>query len=214
MRNTIAPILVSVLLPTATASAGAAVEVPDDSEFFKRWAFEYGVAFITSQNIEQLLSGELDFDDGAAGGEIHHFTASYLLAEPEWCLLGNVYRPALELPLTLGIVDENGRSPFLDYSASFNVRWRDFPWNAHVRTSFSMGIGLTWSRQVYAMDVQRHPEDERSKWKFNWPIQLTLAHPEHPEHQFLLFIAHQSGGRIFDRGGVNSLGFGYRFALW
>lgn len=184
------------------------------SDWFARWAFEYGVAFITSQNIGELLGGEVDFDDGPAGGEIHHLTASYLLAEPECCLFGRVYRPTLELPFTLGMVDENGSSPFFSYSASFKVRWRDFPWNRHLRTSFSMGVGLTWSPEVYAMDVQRHPGEERSKWKFNWPIQLTFAHPSRPEHQLQLFVAHQSGGRIFDRGGVNSIGFGYRFAAW
>jgi hypothetical protein len=170
-------LLSPVLAFPAMVFAGERSDVlaPGESDFFKRWAFEYGVAFITSQNIEELLGGELDFDDGPAGGEIHQFTASYLLAEPEWCLRGNVYRPALELPLTLGVIDENGRSPFASYSASFNVRWRDFPWNDHIRTSFSMGVGLTWSSEVYAMDVQRHPGDDRSKWKFNWPIQMTFV---------------------------------------
>jgi hypothetical protein len=196
------------------AGEKSAVEVPEEPDFFKRWAFDYGVAFITSQNIGELLGGEVDFDDGPAGGEIHCFTASALLAEPKWCLGGNVYRPALELPLTLGIIDENARSPFTNYSASFNVRWRDFPWNERIRTSFSMGIGLGWSSEVYAMDVQRHPDEYRSKWKLNWPIQLTFARPSHPQHQLQLFVAHQSGGRIFDKGGVNSLGFGYRFATW
>ena len=184
------------------------------SGLLDRWSFEYGVAFITSQNIEELMSGELNIDDGPAGGEIHYFTASRLLAEPEWCLFGETYYPSLELPITLGIVDENGRSPFASYSVSFVVRWRDFPWNEHVLTSFATGVGLTWSSEVYAMDKQRHPDDDRSRWKFDWPLQLTLAHPSHPQHQLVLFIAHQSGGRIFDRGGVNSLGIGYRFATW
>lgn len=207
----------SLILAISTgvfAGENSAVELPEEPDFFKRWAFEYGVAFITSQNIEELLGGEVDFDSGPAGGQIHYFTGSYLLAEPQWHWWGNTYHPALELPLTLGIIDENGNSPFASYSASFKVRWRTFPWNNSVRTSFSMGIGLTWSEEVYAMDVQRHPNDDRSKWKFNWPIQLTLAHPSCPHHQWQLFIAHQSGGRILDRGGVNSLGFGYRFARW
>lgn len=205
------PLAFPAMVLAGQESAGEEYRDPD---FLKRWAFEYGVAFITSQNIEELLAGEVDIDDGPAGGEIHYFTASYLLAEPEWSLWGDVYRPALELPLTLGIIDENGRSPFVSYSASFNVRWRDFPWNDHIRTSVSMGVGLNWSSEVYAMDVLRHPDDDRSKWKFNWPIQLTFAHPSYTQHQFQLFVAHQSGGRIFDKGGVNSLGFGYRFAAW
>jgi len=206
--------LLFALLLMLPAARGATTLFPGDSRFFERWSLDYGVAFITSQNIQQIMNGEITIDDGPAGGEIHYFTASYLLAEPEWCLFGRTFHPALELPLMLGIVDENDRSPFFSYSASFKVRWRDFPWNDHVLTSFATGVGLTWSPTVYAMDIQRHPDDDRSKWKFNWPLQLTLAHPSHPHHHLLLFIAHQSGGRIFDRGGVNSLGIGYRFARW
>ena len=207
--------LLLACLPVFPAARGGTTVHPAEPRFLDRWSYEYGVAFITSQNIEELMSGELDFDDGPAGGEIHYFTASWLLAEPEWRLFGKAFHPALELPVTLGIVDENGNSPFASYSVSFVVRWRDFPWNDHVLTGLSMGLGLTWSSEVYAMDIQRHPDDDdRSKWKFNWPLQLTLAHPSHPQHQLVLFVAHQSGGRVFDHGGVNSLGIGYRFANW
>jgi hypothetical protein len=204
----------SLLATVVSAPAGTMPENKEESFLLDRWAFEYGLAFITSQNINQIMHGDVTIDDGPAGGEIHYFTASCLIAEPEWSLHDRIYRPAFELPITLGIIDENGSSPYFSYSLSFKVRWRDFPWNDHILTSFGTGVGLTWSPTVYAMDVQRHPDDDRSKWKFNWPIQLSLAHPSLPCHHLLLFIAHQSGGRIFDRGGVNSLGIGYRFDGW
>jgi hypothetical protein len=110
----------------------------------------------------------------------------------------------------LEIVNENGRDPFLDYNASIMVRWVDFPWNKYVKTSFAMGVGLSYSSKVYLMDRQLHPNSDRSHLKINWPIQLSLAHPDHPDHELLLFILHQSGGHVFDSGGVNSIGFGYR----
>ena len=201
-------------LPMLTTVTAGTTTPPPEPGFFDHWSFEYGVAFITSQNIEELMGGDLNIDDGPAGGEIHYFTASRLLSEPEWYWFGKSFHPSLELPFTLGLVNENGNSPFASYSVSFVTRWRDFPWNEHVRTSFATGIGLTWSSEVYAMDAQRHPDDDRSRWKFNWPLQLTLAHPSYPQHQIVLFVSHQSGGRIFDRGGVNSLGIGYRFASW
>jgi hypothetical protein len=169
---------------------------------------------ITANNIGEVLSGTIDVDDGPAGGEVHQFTATRLLAEPEWTIFGKVYRPALEIPFTLEVFDENGRSPFLDYNVSYVIRWRDFVWNDYVLTSFATGVGLSYSSKLPLMDIQRHPMEDRSHLKFNWPIQFTLAHPDYPEHQLLLFIAHQSGGRIFDTGGINSLGVGYRFAQW
>lgn len=178
------------------------------------WSFEYGVSLITSDNIGEILSGTVHVDDGPAGGEIHMFTAARLLAEPEWVLFGKSFRPAIDLPLTLAVFDENARAPFADYNASIRVRWRDFPWNHLITTTFSTGVGLSYSSKIPAMDKQRHPDCNRSHLKFDWPIQLTLAHPAQPEHQLTLFIAHQSGGKIFDQGGINSIGIGYRFAQW
>ncbi len=211
MKFPVLPLLALLAALLVSRSAKAATVIDDGAAGCpSRWAFEYGVAFITSNTIDDLALGQINISDGDAGGQIHHFTASYLLAEPEWRLLGGVFRPQIEAPLTVAVVDENGRSPFLDYSASFQVRWRDFPWNHVVRTSVAMGLGISYSEKVYLMDIQRHPDRDRSHLKFNWPIQATLAHPAHPRHQLMLFVAHQSGGRIFDRGGVNSLGLGYR----
>lgn len=203
-----------VLCCVGPAGAGTLV-VPDLKRPIPgQWTFEYGVSLITSNNIGEIFSGTIQVDDGPAGGEIHQFTASRLLAEPEWTIFGKICRPALEMPLTLAVFDENGRSPFLDYNVSFLIRWRDFPWNDHVLTSIGTGVGLSYSDKVPAMDIQRHPDEDRSHLKFDWPIQLTFAHPDHPEHQFFLFIAHQSGGKFFDTGGINSIGIGYRFARW
>ena len=121
--------------------------------------------------------------------------------------------PLLELPFTLGIVDENGRSPFLNYAASFEVRWRDFPWNEYVSTTAAMGLGLAYSSKIFLMDKLTHQGWHRSNVKFNWPIELSLALPQFPQHQVTVFIMHQSGGHIFDRGGINNFGFGYRYGL-
>ena len=185
--------------------------IPHQSGGEKRdWSFEIGVAFITTNNIEELIGGQINVSDGPAGGEIHMLTASRRLGELEWNIGGHTFRPQLELPFTLEIFDENTRSPFLDTNVSLNVRWVDFPWNDYLHTTFSMGIGLSYSHNVPLMDIERHPNDRRARMQFNWPIALTFALPQHPEHQAMLFLLHQSGGHIFDRGGMNSLGIGYR----
>jgi hypothetical protein len=51
----------------------------------------------------------------------------------------------------------------------------------------------------------------RSHLKFDWPIQFTFALPRWPQHQLVLLNDHQSGGHIFDEGGVNSVGLAYRY---
>lgn len=200
------------LLP-ALCSAASICFLPHSSEDGRsNWAFEVGIAMITDNHIEDfaISSFSLDRAHGASGGNIYTFTATRLLGELKWEIGGHTFTPQLEVPLTLEVVDENSRSPFLDFNASFAVRWVDFPWNNYVKTSFAMGIGLSYSEKIYLIDIERHPDDYRSHLKFNWPIQLTLALPEYPKHQVMIFIAHQSGGHIFDDGGVNSLGIGYR----
>lgn len=186
--------------------------IPHESGGDKRdWSFEIGVAFITSNNIEEIIGGTVNASDGPAGGEIYALTASRRLGELEWNVGNHTFRPQIELPITLEIFNENSRSPFLDYNVSFNVRWVDFPWNEHLHTTFSMGLGLSYSSRLPLMDIERHPNESRSRLLFNWPIAVTFALPQHPEHQAMFFLLHQSGGHIFQRGGMNSLGFGYRF---
>lgn len=204
--------LLPLLLPAACGAASICFTPNCGEDGRGDWAFEVGVAMITDNNIEDFASPSFSLErvHGPSGGNIYTFTASRRLGELKWEIGGCTFTPQLEVPLTLEIVDENSRSPFLDFNASFAVRWIDFPWNEYVSTSFAMGVGLSYSSEIYLADIDRHPDEDRSKLKINFPIQLTLALPEYPQHQIMVFIAHQSGGHMFDEGGVNSLGFGYR----
>jgi hypothetical protein len=178
----------------------------------RTWSYELGVAFITPNNIENFafVDGSVSRADGPAGGEIYTFTVSRRLGQVVWKIDGYTFTPQLELPFTMELVNENSGGPFLAFAASLNLRWVDFPWNDYVKTSFAMGVGLNYSGQIYQMDEVRHPGNDRSHLKFNWPIQATFALPDYPDEQLMIFIIHHSGGRIFDHGGVNALGVGYR----
>ena len=210
LRALLAPALLG--LSILAGNAASLCFVPHDPEGDRRaWAFEVGVAFITSNNISEIFSGNIDIDDGPAGGEIYSITAARRLGEFKLNLWGHELTPQLEAPFTLEIVDENSRAMFWDVNASLVVRFEQFPWNHVVKTTIATGVGLSYSSNIYRMDIQRHPLDDRSHLKFNWPIQLTLALPAYPDHQLSLYVAHQSGGHVFDTGGINSLGIGYRF---
>ena len=179
-----------------------------------RWSFQLGVAMITDNTVDDLLAFEsLDQPKGDARGQIYLLGASYTLHEFDATLFGTRVRPTLQLPAVLGIVDEDGRSPFFQYNLGVSVRWRDFPWNHYVYTNLETGVGLTYSEHVLGTERQRHPDRDRSHLEIYWPVELTLAHPSHREHQLVFFLHHHSGGRIFHEGGANSLGIGYRWAL-
>ncbi|MBG7607495.1 MAG: hypothetical protein IZT59_05655 [Verrucomicrobia bacterium] len=178
----------------------------------RTWAYELGVAFITPNEIENFLfiNDTVSRADGPAGGEIYTFTASRRLGQLVWKIGDHTFTPQLELPFTMELVNENAGNTFMAFAGSFNVRWIDFPWNDYVKTSFSMGVGLNYSDEIYLMDQIRHPGNDRSRLKFNWPIQATFAFSDYPDDQLMLFIIHHSGGRLFDHGGLNALGIGYR----
>jgi hypothetical protein len=181
---------------------------------WKDWTLEFGVSWMTENDINNFIEAEATFGHGDAGAEIYQFTATKLLRDLPFSLFGKEYRPLLELPLCLEYVDQNANNDFFVSNFAFQLRWVDFPWNHRLHTTFGAGLGLSYASRIYAMDRQRHPNEDRSHLKFNLPIFVSFALPEIPEHQVRLYIAHHSGGfGTFDQGGVNSLGVSYAYAF-
>lgn len=192
----------------AWAGSKSMMEFPPETT--PDWAFEFGVAVITENSIGDIFNGDITVGDGPAGGEIYQLKATKTLDILSWHIAGKVYHPQLEMPLCLEIVDENARSPFLDYNAALQLRWVDFPWNSYVKTSFAVGVGLSYSSRIYAMDFERHSGEDRSHLKFSLPIEIAFALPGQNNETLRFYLSHQSGGfHIFDKGGVNSLGIAF-----
>jgi len=177
----------------------------------RNWGIFAGVALISQNTIDEELTGNVARADGDAGGELYSITLNWVAHRFALPLHEHVFTPQLEPYLTLTLVDEHSGSPFLDYNGGAGIRWVNFPWNRWITTTVFTGIGLSYSSRVYTVDRERHPGEERSHLKFDWPIQFTFAVPRWPQHQFVIFNDHQSGGHVFDVGGVNSFGIGYRF---
>lgn len=176
-----------------------------------RWSFQAGAGFITGSTIDEIGIFQGEWADGDSEGEMYLFQVSYKAAQLKPEIFGA--RPAIdvELPLVLGVVNERGRSPFMQYSGGVTLRWKTFPWNRWLYTNLETGLGLTYSEHVLATERERHPDRHRSHLEFYWPVQLMFAHPHRRDHQFVLFLHHHSGGGIFHTGGANTLGLGYRY---
>ena len=181
-----------------------------ERRFARDWSFQFGIGYISGHNIGEIFAGKLGEAQGDAGGEIYNVSMNWVAHRFAIPFGDRTLSPQFEPYAKFSLVDENGGSPFPDYNAGIGFRWVDFPWNRWLKTTFFTGVGLSYSSKVFAIDRVRHPGESRSHLKFDWPIQATFALPHWPEHQFLLFIDHQSGGHIFDAGGANSLGLGYR----
>lgn len=210
--------VMAILLAPSFASSSMAmsqaynvIELPSKNAL-EGWTMEWGISWMTENDIDNFIEGEAHIDKGPAGAEVYQFTATKTLAELPFRLLGKEYRPLLELPLCIEYVDQNEHDDFLVSNFAFQLHWVDFPWNSVIRTTFGAGLGLSYASQIYDMDYQRHPNEDRSHLKFNLPIFVSFALPEKPQHQVRLYIAHHSGGfGIFDKGGVNSLGMAYAY---
>ncbi len=193
-----------------TAPAHVAFELEPAASVPRNWSVQTGVAFISQSDVGEVLSGGLEPAEGDAGGQLYSIMLNWTAHRFKIGCHGRTLTPQFEPYLTLTLVDENGRGIFPDYNGGVGFRWVDFPWDKWIDTTFFMGIGLSYSSHVYTVDRERHPGEDRSHLKLDWPIQLTFALPRWPQHQLVVFNDHQSGGHIFDAGGVNCLGIGYR----
>jgi hypothetical protein len=207
--------LLGLVFAASPAAAQLTLDFQKSEEpIHRRWAFMVGMGRITSNSVNDIVHGDIDFADGDDAGNLYLVGASCLLGEMRVRAGRWLLRPTLETPFTVEIFDEHSRRPFRSYNASIQLRWRRFPWNRKVATTLAMGVGLSYSERIPRMERKAHKGGHVSQLRFAWPIELTLAHPKWPQHQMVLFVAHRSGGRLFDRKGLNSVGLGYRFSFW
>lgn len=184
--------------------------LPEKIKTSRRWSFAFGVGIISDTRVHDYFTVNYKELNGPGSGLTYNLTASYRLREFDWKLWNSRVQPQLELPFMLTLVDEDGKEMFPDYNLGLTFRWRDFPWNHFVYTTFAIGGGLSYSSKIWTADRQRHEGEDRSNLKYWLPLEFTLALPRYPQHQLMLFIDHQSGGWMFDTGGVDVWGAGYR----
>jgi hypothetical protein len=214
--NALARLLAGVMLTVTFLPGIDRLEAAEDSHGLvdtrSRWSFNFGVGIIGDTSAPGDYY-RFDFDSawGAGEGRTYNFAINYRLHEFDWKIGKQRFQPQLELPMMLTLVDEEELALFPDYNAGLMFRWRDWPWNRTVYTTFAIGLGVSYSSKVWTFDKQRHPGEYRAHLKFWLPIELTFAHPKSPQHQIMLFIDHQSGGHITDEGGQDAWGIGYRY---
>jgi hypothetical protein len=174
------------------------------------WAFQFGVSIISDNTLRDYFNGNFKRLFGPGGGLTYNLEIARRLKRYDWTI-GQVHlHPEWEMPFRLTLVGDRVQGVIPDVNLGFRFRWRDFPWNRYLATTMAVGGGLSYTFEVWTGDFQRHPGQERSQWKFWLPMELTMALPQWPRYQLTAFIDHRSGGRIFDRGGIDTWGFGFR----
>jgi len=175
-----------------------------------KWSFEFGVGVISDNVPSDYLSFNFKPLEGPGSGRTYNITVARTLTEFDWRLWGVHLRPQIEAPFRLTLVDQKVGGLLPDVNLGLAFRWRNWPWNRWLQTSFAVGCGLSYSSPVWTADQQRHPGQHRSEVKFWMPMEFTFALPKYPNYQLTAFGDHQSGGTLFDTGGVDAWGFGIR----
>lgn len=81
---------------------------------------------------------------------------------------------------------------YQEFAGSFNLRWHQFPWNAHLPTTLGHGIGLSYATVVPEQEVlYRRGQSARLLAFMMWDVTFSL--PDHPAWAVFFRIHHRSG---------------------
>jgi hypothetical protein len=115
----------------------------------------------------------------------------------------------------LNIAKHSGLQHHFEGNSAVLLRWRTFPWNRYVNTSFAYGLGISYAED--RPPIEEEPNRRAANSLLSMPAELTFAPPRRQRSPWegLLRIHHRSGafGVVRDAGGSNfiSLGVRYRF---
>ena len=73
------------------------------------------------------------------------------------------------------------------------LRWKDFPWNKHVPTTFAIGDGISIAMEKPKLEVDRRGKDDTSRVLNYVMAEATFSHPCYRNWAFVLRYHHRSG---------------------
>ena len=94
---------------------------------------------------------------------------------------------------------------FVEFAASFNIRWHQFPWNKYVLTTAGFGEGVSFATEKPSYETEIN--NMTSQWLNFLMFDMTFALPDYPNWALQLRLHHRSG--IF--GLINNISGGANF---
>lgn len=147
----------------------------------KGWAITLYSGPVTSQTSSKLF-GDMDFE--GAGIVV-------LAGSKE---LFYVWDNRLNFELESQIAQHFGKQDHTEINPIvFIARWRDFPWNETLPTTFAIGDGLSIATENPKLEVKRRGRKETNKVLNYVMAELTLSLPEIPQWAFVARYHHRSG---------------------
>jgi hypothetical protein len=179
--------------------AGAAQAAEGDT----RWFVTGFGGFSLSHSYTETLSSP--WNSESTGEGIGALTLSYEI--------GRVFDRRLAFEIEGLYAYHFGDQHYHEVGAAIYARWHEFPWNDHLKTSFALGIGPSYTTTLSAIEAA---DGHTAKLLNQANLELTFALPEYERDMLLLRFQHRSGvfGTIDDVwDGSTFLVVGYKRAF-
>ena len=92
-----------------------------------------------------------------------------------------------------GLAQRFGDQTEAEMWAALYVRWKWFPWNDTVKTSFAISTGLNYATGISDYELRVSGNGEGSNLFHYFAPELTFALPERPDSELVLRMHHRSG---------------------
>jgi len=147
----------------------------------KGWAVTLFSGPLTSQTTSKIFS---DPDFGNSG----------IVALAGSKELGTVLDKRLGFELEAQLVQHFGDQRNFEFNpVVFIARWKQFPWNETVHTTFAIGDGISIASEKPKLEVKRRGKDDTSQTLNYVMAEATFSHPSYRQWAFVLRYHHRSG---------------------
>lgn len=122
----------------------------------------------------------------------------------------------LDVEPEIGVGRRFGEQDETEVWAAFFLRYRGFPWDDHVVTSFAVSTGFNYASAISDVEQDRARDDKGSQLMHFFSPEITFALPRHPQYELLFRFHHRSGvfGLVSDAWGgaqYGTVGLRWRF---
>jgi hypothetical protein len=163
----------------------------------------YAIAVFAGEGTERNLSDTIEklYDFDGSSDRIIGFSGTRELA---W------FRDQLSIEAELMYAYHYGREEYHEVGAAVYARWHDFPWNNHLRTTFAVGVGPSYTSVYPELEVQ-DGTNNRSRTLNQFNLEMTFAMPRYPTTSLMMRLQHRSGifgtiGGVYDASNFLTVG--------
>lgn len=145
------------------------------------WAVTGWSGRLTTENTSDIFTGKLSFEDS--------YVASLAVSKE----LFPVFSDKAAIETELQTLRHFGGQDHWEFTGMLLFRWKEFPWDEHVDTSFAIGDGLSLPTELPAEELNAHTRGNSGRLLNSVMMEITLADPDLPEWALALRYHHRSG---------------------